>query len=128
MTTMLNTPEQINAWVLLSRRSQLHLHLQGVKVPGIVKWCKANIPAEYAPMNTAKQCLVAFNDWVGDEGLLKEDQWCSYKLLIGPKRGVYIVADIFPDMAAVEAEYYSNWNGQPYVIGREYDWEVLLNG
>lgn len=128
MTIMLDTPEQINAWVLLSRRHQLHLHLRGVKVPGIVKWCKANIPAEYGTVTTAKNALAYLNDYIGDIGGIPEDEWCSFKLLIGPERGVYIIAGIFEDMAAVENEYYSQWNGESYVIGREYDWEALLNG
>lgn len=54
---VLDKPEQINMWVLLSRRHQLQLHMKGLKVPGIVKWCKANISgAESA--RTAKDCVV----------------------------------------------------------------------
>lgn len=56
---ILDTPKEINMWVLLSRRHQVQLHLKGVKVPGIVKWVKENLGQGYHhPIRTARDCIV----------------------------------------------------------------------
>lgn len=54
MTIALNTPEQIQGWVWASRVSQCHLHLKGIKVPGLAAWLKANVP-ECANLRTVEQ-------------------------------------------------------------------------
>lgn len=56
-TIVLDTPEQISMWVLLSRRHQLQLHMKGLKVPGIVKACREQIPG-CASARTAKDCVI----------------------------------------------------------------------
>lgn len=56
-TIVLDTPNQINAWVLLSRRGQLKLQQKGLKTPGLIKWCRENIPGcERA--RVARDCIV----------------------------------------------------------------------
>lgn len=57
MTIVLDKPEQINMWILLSRRMQLKMQLHGMRTPGLVKWMKAHVEGcENA--RTAKQCIV----------------------------------------------------------------------
>lgn len=55
MTIALDTPEQIAMWVLLSRRHQLQSQMKGIKTPGLIKWCQANIEGAG---RTAKSCVV----------------------------------------------------------------------
>lgn len=66
-TIALTTPAQINMWVLLSRRSQLKLHLKGYRVPGIVKACRRDVPGcENA--RTAKDCVVPLEFAISEAG------------------------------------------------------------
>jgi hypothetical protein len=72
---VLDTPEQINVWVLLSRRHQLQLQLNGIKTPGLIKWCRTNIPGcEHA--RTAKDCVVPV-----EYALSEADARVDYKLV-----------------------------------------------
>lgn len=57
-TIALDTPEQIGMWVLLSRRHQIQLHLKGMKVPGLVKWVKANLETHGLSIRTVRDCIV----------------------------------------------------------------------
>lgn len=70
MTIILDTPEQISAWVLLSRRSQVQLHLKGLKVKGILSALKrdfgdhGNRVANYVlPIEEAAAAAGIANDW-----------------------------------------------------------------
>lgn len=65
MTIALDTPEQINMWVLLSRRARLKLQMKGLKTPGLLKWCKANIGPE---CTTAAKALTAVNELIAENG------------------------------------------------------------
>lgn len=66
---VLDTPEEINMWVLLSRRHQVQLHLKGVKVPGIVKWVKENLGEGYPfPIRTARDCIVPIEYAISQAG------------------------------------------------------------
>lgn len=44
MSIVLDTPEQINMWVLLSRRHQIQLHLKGMTVKGLAASLKRTFP------------------------------------------------------------------------------------
>jgi hypothetical protein len=43
MSTVIDTPEGIAMWVLLSRRGQVQMHLKGLKVKGILSALKRDI-------------------------------------------------------------------------------------
>lgn len=70
MTIMLDTPAQISAWVILSRRHQVQLHLKGLKVKGILSALKrdfgdhGNRVANYVlPIEEACAAAGIANDW-----------------------------------------------------------------
>lgn len=101
MSFVLDTPEQINMWVLLSRRSQLKLQMKGISVPGIVKWCRANVPgAEKA--RTAKACVVPLEYMIAAAG--GPQDFSIVNVHVMRKRGDYFAdLGIHPDMVSLEA-------------------------
>ena len=112
MTTIaLTTPEQINAWVLLSRISQCHLHMAGVKVPGLLKWLKANVPdcANDRTVKAAYPHLLDFCDQF--EVSAPGGERCNYQVLLTPSvfNGLYFDQGIVSSMTEVEAN--SVWVG-----------------
>lgn len=70
MTIALDTPEQINMWVLLSRRAQLKMHLAGYPVKGLVAWCKRNLVTgeNGKPIRTAKDAVVPLEYLISQHG------------------------------------------------------------
>lgn len=58
MSIVLDTPEQISMWVLLSRRSQLHLHAKGLRFPGLFASLKRD---GLSNKRTAKGALADIN-------------------------------------------------------------------
>jgi hypothetical protein len=70
MTIALDTPEQINMWVLLSRRAQLKMHLAGYPVKGLVAWCKRNLDMTEGgkPIRTAKDAVVPLEYLISQHG------------------------------------------------------------
>jgi len=70
MTIVLDTPEQITMWVLLSRRAQLKMHLAGYPVKGLVAWFKRNLPTGEGgkPVRTAKDCIVPLEYAISEAG------------------------------------------------------------
>jgi hypothetical protein len=102
MTIALDTPEQITMWVMLSRRAQLKLQLKGIKVPGIVKWCRANVPgAENA--RTAKQCVVPLEYMIADAGGPQDFSIVNVHVMY-KSGGLFFDKGIYSDMSEVEAD------------------------
>ena len=99
----LDTPEQINAWVLISRISQCHLHMDGLKVPGLLKWLKANIPdcADARTVKAAYPRLLDYCDSLGIEA--PGGERCNYQVLITVFQGLYLDAGIVGSIADIEA-------------------------
>lgn len=125
MTIMIDTPDQINMWVLLSRRHQLKLHAKGYKVKGIFKWIETNLPAEYleGAKRTALDYLMALNDYIGDLNGPEDDD-VNYRLYLkftGGLHDLYVDHGVFATMSDVEAFYVSNGRGREYMIGRTWD-------
>lgn len=80
----LDTPQQINAWVLLSRISQCHLHMSGLRVPGLLKWLKANVP-DCATARTVKAAYPRLLDYCDQFGIeAPGGERCNYQVLITP--------------------------------------------
>ena len=101
MSTILDTPSQINMWVLLSRRHQIQMHIKGLKTPGIVKWCRANIEgAENA--RTASDCIVPVESAIAMAG--GETDFSLVNVHVMTNKGDYFKDEgIFNDMSEVEA-------------------------
>jgi hypothetical protein len=96
----LDTPEQINMWVLLSRRSQLKLQMKGLKTPGIIKWCKENIGPE---CTTAAKALLRLNEVISENGgPYDKDQHVHVLMKSKPNSNYAADAGIFANMGAVE--------------------------
>lgn len=83
MTITLDTPEQINAWILLSRVHQAELHMKGYSVKGLLKWLQANIP-DCANDRTVKDAYPHLLDYAGEFGgvLDNHKELCNYQLLV----------------------------------------------
>lgn len=103
MTTSLDTPEQINAWVILSRVHQAELHMKGLKVPGLLKWLKANIP-DCANATSVKNAYPALLDYADAEGVLgNHKELCNYQVLATPAKGsVYFDQGIFDSIEDIQ--------------------------
>lgn len=65
-TIVLDTPMQINMWVLLSRRGQIKMHLKGYTVPGLAKCLKGMYPEVGGRM--VKDFVVANEFAIGEAG------------------------------------------------------------
>jgi hypothetical protein len=98
---ILDTPEQINMWVLLSRRAQLKLQMKGIKTPGIVKWCRKNVPgAETA--RTARDCIVPLEYLIAENGGPQDFSIVNVHVMLH-RGGVFLDRGIYSDMSEVEA-------------------------
>lgn len=99
----LDQPEQINLWVLLSRRHQVQLHLKGLKVPGIVKACREQIPGcENA--RRARDCIVPIEETIAAAGGEVDYNLVNVHVMFNRGgRGTYWDCGIFSSMSEVEA-------------------------
>jgi hypothetical protein len=98
----LDTPEQINMWVLLSRRHQVQLHLKGLKVKNLVKWGKLNFPD--ANIRTAKDMIVPIEYAISQAGGNVDYRLVNVHVLSRTKNPtVFQDMGIYENMAAVEA-------------------------
>lgn len=105
MSITLDTPEQINAWVLLSRISQCHLHLKGYKVNGLAAWLKRNVP-DITTERTVKAMYPRLLDYCDTFGISAPGgEQCNYQILMtgGPLTGLYLDQGIVSSLAEVEA-------------------------
>jgi hypothetical protein len=105
MSISLDTPEQINAWVLLSRISQCHLHMKGLKVNGLAAWMKRNIP-DITNERTVKQMYPRLLDFCDAHGVQAPGgEQCNYQVLMtgGPLTGLYLDQGIVSSMSDIEA-------------------------
>lgn len=100
MSIMLDTPEQINLWVLLSRRHQVQLHLKGIKVPGILKWGKDHFPGE---VKTVKDMVVAVETAISMAGGEPDFNLVNVQTFL-KRGGLLYDLGVFPTMAEVEAK------------------------
>lgn len=100
---ILDTPEQINMWVLLSRRSQLKLQQKGLNVPGIVKWCRNNIPG-CESARTAKQCVVPVEYAISEAGGQVDYSLVNVHIMRNVGDGIFADLGVFsdPDVALAE--------------------------
>jgi hypothetical protein len=109
--TVLDTPEAINMWVLLSRRAQLKLWMNGMsrpaderkmyQTPGLVKWCKANIEgAENA--RTARDCIVPVEYAIASAGGPQDFSLVNVHVM-RKAGGLFHDRGIYADMSEVEA-------------------------
>jgi hypothetical protein len=103
MSIILDTPEQINMWVLLSRRAQLKMQLKGVVTKGLVKWCKANIPGcERA--RTAKDCVVPVEYAISEAGGPPDYSVVNVHVMEhSTTPGIFVDNGIYSTMEEVEA-------------------------
>lgn len=100
MTIVFDTPAQISMWVLLSRRSQIRLHLKGYPVAGLVKWCRANIDGcENA--RTVKQCVVPVEYAIASANGPQDFSIVNVHVMLS-RGGMFFDRGIYPDMDAVE--------------------------
>jgi len=103
MTIALTTPTQINAWVLLSRISQCHIHMKGYPVKGLHKWLVKNVP-DCADTRTVKQAYPRLLDYCDQFGLAAPGgEQCHYQVLV-KGLGLYHDQGVFDTMADVEAD------------------------
>jgi hypothetical protein len=106
MSISLDTPEQINAWVLLSRISQCHIHMNTtMKVPGLASWMKANVP-DVTNERTVKDMYPRLLDYCDTLGVQAPGgEQCNYQILMtgGPLTGLYFDYGIVDSMTEVEA-------------------------
>lgn len=101
---VLDTPEQINAWVLLSRISQCHLHMGGYPVKGLLKWLKNNVP-DCAKDRTVKDAYPHLLDYCDQFGVSAPGgERCNYQVLVTRFQGLYLDCGIFATMQDIEAE------------------------
>ncbi len=103
MTIVLDTPEQINMWVLLSRRSQLKMHLAGFKVTNIVKACRRDVPG-CEDARTALDCVVPVNYAISEGGSEIDYSMVNVHVLVDNEDGTYVDNGIYSDMSGVEAD------------------------
>jgi hypothetical protein len=102
-TVVLDTPEQINMWILLSRRAQVKLHLKGLTTKGLLKWLKVNIEGcENA--RTVKDCVVPLEYTIAMAGGPQDFSLINVHVMERVNDDdVFRDLGIFPDMASVEA-------------------------
>lgn len=120
MTICLDTPEQINAWVLISRVSQCTLHLKGYPVKGLLKWLTKNVP-DCADARTIKQAYPRLLDYCDSMGVNTDRVSATYpvryQILVTPTalNSLYFDYGIVPNLTDVE--FVSKW-GKAYDEGR----------
>jgi hypothetical protein len=100
MTIVLDTPAQINMWVLLSRRHQIKLHLKGYPHPGLVKWCKANIEG-CESARTVKDCVVPVEYAIAAGNGPQDFSFVNVHVMLNVD-DVFYDQGIYPDMTTVE--------------------------
>lgn len=114
---VLDTPAQINMWVLLSRRSQLKLQGKGIKTKGLFTALKREVGITSRKWDVA---LLELNDIIGDAGG-PEDPEVNYLVWIG-QNDTYIDRGIYGSLADVEAKFAENVaRGEQYVITRTFE-------
>lgn len=114
-TIALTTPVQINAWVLLSRISQAHLHMKGYKVPGLLKWLRANVP-DCANARTVKAAYCGLLDYCDQFNLSAPGgEQCNYQVLLQHpiSHSLYLDQGVLSTMANVAENF-----GNAYAAGR----------
>lgn len=103
MTISLNTPEQINHWVLLSRRQQVQLHLKGLKVKGIMAALKRDIPG-CENITRVSQAVLPIEEAISFAGGEADFNLVNVHVCRKHEQGVLSDRGIFATMAEVEAD------------------------
>lgn len=101
MTIALTTPDQINMWVLLSRRAQLKLQAKGLPTKGLVKWCRENIEG-CEKARTWKDCVVPVEYAISAKGGPSDYSLVNVHVMLN-RGGLFMDRGIFNDMSEVEA-------------------------
>ena len=125
MSISLDTPEQINAWVLLSRIGQCRLHMKGMTVPGLASWMKKNIP-DVTTERTVKAMYPRLLDYCDEVGVgTMDDDLCNYQVLLTPSalNGLYFDMGIVNSISDIEANptFVEAYNDGRLVITRTMD-------
>jgi len=107
-TIVLDKPEQINLWVLLSRRHQIQLHLKGLQVKGLVKWLKANFPE--AGIRTARDGIVPVEYAISQAGGEIDYNLVNVHIMLN-RGGLFFDKGVFsdPDVALAEHPEFGKW-------------------
>lgn len=103
--------EGVNMWVLLSRRSQIKMHLGlrpdgtpanvKIPVPGLMKWCKANIEGcENA--RTVRDCIVPVETAIAMAGGPQDFSIVNVHVML-VRGGLFHDRGVYNDMSEVEA-------------------------
>lgn len=105
-TIVLNTPEQITAWIWLSRKHQCRLHMEGYTVPHLFTWLKRNVP-DITTERTVKDAYPRLLDYLDTIGIdTSDDTLCNYQILMTPSggfSGLYFDRGIVGSLSEVEA-------------------------
>lgn len=95
MTIVLDTPKQINMWVLLSRRGQIKMHLKGYTQPGLAKCLKAMYPEVGGRM--VKDFVVANEFAIGEGGAEIDYSIVNVHVMMN-RGGLFFDRGIYSDM------------------------------
>lgn len=111
MAIVLDTPEQINMWILLSRRAQLKLQAKGYPTKGLVKWCKANIEG-CEDARTWRDCVLPVENAIALGDGPQDFTLINVHVMTVLSDDLFVDKGIFPDMASVEKvpEFVDAWN------------------
>jgi len=95
--TVIDTPEGINMWVLLSRRHQIQLHLKGLAVKGLVACLKREFPEVKG--RTAKDFIVPVEHAISQAGGDVDYKLVNVHVMLS-RGGLFFDRGIFESMDA----------------------------
>lgn len=103
---VLDTPEQINAWIWLSRLHQCELHMKGYTHPGLFTWLRRNVP-DLTTERTVKAAYPRLLDHMDTLGVLpaEHEEKCNYQILLTPSAldGLYFDFGVVGSLSDIEA-------------------------
>lgn len=101
MSFSLDTPEEINMWVLLSRRAQVKMHMRGMEVPGLMSWIRSNIEGAES-IRTVREGIVPLEYAIVSAGGPQDFTFVNVHVMVETMQGIYKDMGIVADMGAVE--------------------------
>lgn len=97
---VLDTPDQIQMWVLLSRRFQVKQHLAGMKVPGLLSSLKREIGPH---CTTMKKAQFAVEEAIVAAGGGPDESLVNFHVAMQTMPGIYRDLGIFDTIADANA-------------------------
>lgn len=99
--TVLDTPQQISMWVLLSRRHQIQLHLKGLTVRGLAASLKRDFPGQG---RNVKDFIVPVEFAISEAGGEVDYKLVNIHIMEALPSGVFVDMGVFnsPKDAAAE--------------------------